>query len=84
MKMKSLFTILLAFSLFMPVGPLTAGEPPAVGSEAPGFKLQDQNGDWHDLEDYRGSWLAVYFYPVNLGINLCPQFSYGFTVHGDT
>jgi len=63
MKMKSLFTILLAFSLFMPVGPLTAGEPPAVGSEAPGFKLQDQNGDWHDLQDYRGTWLAVYFYP---------------------
>jgi peroxiredoxin Q/BCP len=40
-----------------------AGEPPAVGSTAPEFKLQDQNGDWHSLEDYRGKWLAVYFYP---------------------
>ncbi len=40
-----------------------AGEPPQVGSAAPGFKLQDQNGAWHDLEDYRGKWLAVYFYP---------------------
>ena len=40
-----------------------AGEPPQVGSAAPGFKLQDQNGDWHDLADYRGSWLAIYFYP---------------------
>lgn len=40
-----------------------AGEPPAVGSDAPGFKLQDQNAEWHSLEDYRGQWLAVYFYP---------------------
>jgi peroxiredoxin Q/BCP len=42
---------------------LQAGDPPAVGSEAPGFRLQDQNGDWHSLADYRGDWLAVYFYP---------------------
>jgi len=40
-----------------------AGDPPQVGSAAPGFRLQDQNGDWHDLKDYRGKWLAVYFYP---------------------
>lgn len=40
-----------------------AGEPPAVGSAAPGFHLQDQDGAWHDLSDYRGQWLAVYFYP---------------------
>jgi len=43
--------------------PLLAGETPAVGSEAPSFNLQDQNGDWHKLEDYRDQWLAVYFYP---------------------
>lgn len=40
-----------------------AGDPPQVGSTAPGFKLQDQNGEWHELADYRGKWLAVYFYP---------------------
>jgi peroxiredoxin Q/BCP len=40
-----------------------ASDPPQVGSNAPGFKLQDQNGEWHDLADYRGKWLAVYFYP---------------------
>lgn len=40
-----------------------AGDPPQLGSNAPGFKLQDQNGEWHDLADYRGKWLAVYFYP---------------------
>jgi len=42
---------------------LTAGDAPTIGSEAPGFRLQDQNGDWHALEDYRGDWLAIYFYP---------------------
>ena len=40
-----------------------AGEPVAVGQAAPTFRAQDQNGDWHALEDFRGTWLAVYFYP---------------------
>jgi peroxiredoxin Q/BCP len=38
-------------------------DSPAVGSAAPEFRLQDQNGDWHTLEQYRGKWVAVYFYP---------------------
>ena len=58
--MKATITALLALLISLPA---LAGEAPAVGQAAPGFKLQDQNGDWHDLEDYRGSWLAVYFYP---------------------
>lgn len=37
--------------------------PPAVGSPAPNFRLQDQNGQWHTLDEYRGKWLALYFYP---------------------
>lgn len=36
---------------------------PAVGSPAPDFKLQDQNGKTHELKDYRGKWVALYFYP---------------------
>ena len=40
-----------------------AGETPAVGEPAPGFRLQDQNGEWHDLQDYRESWVVVFFYP---------------------
>jgi thioredoxin-dependent peroxiredoxin len=38
-------------------------EGPALGSPAPDFKLQDQNGKWHELKDYRGKWVALYFYP---------------------
>jgi peroxiredoxin Q/BCP len=55
--------ILFAFLLTCLSAPLFAGEPPMQGSDAPSFNLQDQNGDWHELEDYRGQWLAIYFYP---------------------
>jgi len=34
-----------------------------VGKNAPLFHLQDQNGQWHDLKDFKGHWLAIYFYP---------------------
>ena len=54
---------LLSLLLVFLCTPLFAGEPPLQGSDAPSFNLQDQNGDWHKLEDYRGQWLAVYFYP---------------------
>jgi peroxiredoxin Q/BCP len=36
---------------------------PAVGEAAPGFRLQDQNFAWHSLDDYRGQWVVLYFYP---------------------
>ncbi len=38
-------------------------DSPAEGSAAPGFRLQDQKGEWHTLEQYRGKWVALYFYP---------------------
>src|SRR5262245_7503567 len=38
-------------------------DSPAVGSLAPAFRLQDQNGKFHELKDYRGKWVALYFYP---------------------
>ncbi|HXA36125.1 MAG TPA: peroxiredoxin [Steroidobacteraceae bacterium] len=36
---------------------------PDVGSPAPAFRLQDQAGAWHELNDYRGKWVVLYFYP---------------------
>ncbi len=30
---------------------------------APPFLLPDQNGETHSLEDYRGRWIVLYFYP---------------------
>lgn len=34
-----------------------------VGQPAPQFKLQDQNQQWHELKQYKGKWLVLYFYP---------------------
>ncbi|MBP6854680.1 MAG: peroxiredoxin [Candidatus Pacebacteria bacterium] len=30
---------------------------------APDFSLPDENGEFHSLEEYRGSWVLLYFYP---------------------
>ena len=42
---------------------LAAKAQVVVGEPAPDFRLQDQKGDWHTLESYRGTWVAMYFYP---------------------
>ena len=52
----------LALSLLVP-GIAAAADAPAVGSEAPAFRLQDQAGKWHSLSDYQGKWVVLYFYP---------------------
>ena len=33
------------------------------GVLAPNFNLQDQNGEWHSLEDYKGQYVVLFFYP---------------------
>jgi len=40
-----------------------AGPTPAVGSVAPDFTLNSQEGKPVSLTDYRGSWVVLYFYP---------------------
>lgn len=32
-------------------------------NKAPNFKLKDQNNKVHSLEEYKGQWLVLYFYP---------------------
>jgi Peroxiredoxin len=34
-----------------------------VGSKAPAFAAPDQEGKNHDLSDYAGKWVLLYFYP---------------------
>ena len=58
-------------TLALTFGSLVAGDrpaladsaAPAVGKPAPAFKLQDQAGRRHSLADYKGKWVALYFYP---------------------
>ena len=35
----------------------------SVGNQAPNFILKDQNNLSHNLTDYKGSWVILYFYP---------------------
>ena len=32
-------------------------------TQAPDFKLPDQNGEYHRLSQYKGQWILIYFYP---------------------
>lgn len=37
-----------------------------VGKPAPDFRLQDQDGNWHSLADYKGKMVLLYFYPKDM------------------
>jgi peroxiredoxin Q/BCP len=59
---------LILFGLFAALGLLItqmarAGELPKVGEAAPDFELPDQNGVSHNLKEFTGKWLVLYFYP---------------------
>lgn len=59
LKMLSLTAVI---SIFVWADAYTDTQP-AVGESAPSFKLQDQNGDWHTLGDYKGKYVVLFFYP---------------------
>ncbi len=40
-----------------------AAEPPAAGQAAPTFTLPSQDGSAVSLEEFRGKWVLLYFYP---------------------
>ena len=56
-------TSLLFAGFLLMTGIATAAGSPELGKPAPAFKLQDQAGKWHSLSDYKGQWVALYFYP---------------------
>ncbi len=54
--------LLLALSVAAAL-PAAAAEVPAVGDRAPGFSLQGQEGPPVSLEQNKGKWVVLYFYP---------------------
>lgn len=50
---------LLATALF-------AGEVPQAGQQAPSFKLPSQDGTDFSLNDFKGKWVVLYFYPKDM------------------
>jgi peroxiredoxin Q/BCP len=45
---------------------MRADSVPAVGTAAPGFTLNSQEGKPISLAQYRGKWVALYFYPKDM------------------
>lgn len=54
--------VLVAALFAWNLGPAVAADF-SVGDPAPAFELKDQSGEPHTLQDYRGKWLVLYFYP---------------------
>ena len=63
MKWLAIVVVLVVFASLLVARAARAGELPEVGKPAPDFKLPDQSGKLHTLQDYRGKWLVLYFYP---------------------
>jgi thioredoxin-dependent peroxiredoxin len=62
MKVVSLaFSILLLFALFAVAA--DAPQPPTAGSPAPAFTLPSQDGAQVALDQFKGKWVVLYFYP---------------------
>lgn len=62
--MKSVLILgLLGAATFWWINLARAGEALKTGQSAPLFSLPDQTGKIHNLGDYRGKWVVLYFYP---------------------
>jgi peroxiredoxin Q/BCP len=59
LTMIALGVILLGLASLL----VSAGSTPSVGSLAPEFTLNSQEGAPVSLKDYRGKWVVLYFYP---------------------
>jgi peroxiredoxin Q/BCP len=59
---KNYPNLISALLLVLGLGAASAADF-GVGDPAPDFRLQDQKGAWHSLEEYRGQWVVLYFYP---------------------
>lgn len=64
-RMWMIFAIIVAVLLALFAGSrlLSSRTLPAAGSPAPDFSLPSQDGSQISLKDYRGRWVALYFYP---------------------
>jgi peroxiredoxin Q/BCP len=61
--MNRLVNTLSAFCLLALGAGVALADQVAVGQAAPDFELLDQSGQMRSIEDYRGKWIALYFYP---------------------
>lgn len=65
MKIVAVIALLLAIAMLAFRQISMAADIPKTGQTAPLFSLPDQSGNPQALEQYRGSWVVLYFYPKN-------------------
>lgn len=63
MKWLAIVAALIILSALFVARAARAGDLPELGKPAPDFSLQDQHGKTHSLQQYRGRWVVLYFYP---------------------
>ena len=61
--MKRTFALIFAVLLAFATAGFAQAQDVSEGAAAPDFELRDQDGQLHSIEDYRGQWVALYFYP---------------------
>ena len=76
MKKTFLFAIVMAAAAALSIIPAAAQDSamsaampvpmPAVGQAAPGFTLPSQDGTNISLDQYKGKWVVLYFYPKDM------------------
>jgi peroxiredoxin Q/BCP len=56
--------VVALFAVFVGVKSLRAGDKaPAIGTQAPDFTLNSQEGKPVSLHEFKGKWVVLYFYP---------------------
>jgi peroxiredoxin Q/BCP len=63
MAKKLLLLSLFCIAVVLAPVRLHSASQPAPGSQAPQFTLQSQDGTPVSLQDFRGKWVVLYFYP---------------------
>src|ERR1035437_10818369 len=74
MKRLSLALAPFVVVLLLAASSAIAADPPAAGEKAPAFSLSSQEGAAVTLDQNKGKWVVLYFYPKD--------FTYGCTVEG--
>ncbi|HEY1251624.1 MAG TPA: peroxiredoxin [Thermoanaerobaculia bacterium] len=59
----SAFCLAAAAAAFVSAADTTTAATPSVGAPAPSFSLTSDEGKPTKLEDFRGKWVVLYFYP---------------------
>src|SRR6202046_3228180 len=66
MRKLVLLLILIAASALIAPRLMRADAVPAVGTTAPNFTLTSQEGKPISLDQFRGKWVVLYFYPKDM------------------